>query len=102
MGRFKGDMLVLKLVGGITPEALTVAEYQDFVFACDAESDHEEEDSDESDEESCEESDEEGADGMTPLEALLIERCITKFREEHGREPSDEELDNILQVMNEQ
>ena len=36
------------------------------------------------------------------MQALLLEKVISGFREKHGREPTDEELENLIDVMNEQ
>jgi len=87
---FRGDIVILKLVSGIRSEPFTVANYQDWVLNYQYESD------DESDEESDEE------DELTPLQALLLEKVITDFTTKNGREPTEEEMERLLEVMNEE
>jgi len=87
----RGDMLIVKLVGGVRPEGFTVADYEEWQENYEYEPDSDEDDEEESDEE-----------GLTPLQALLLEKVISGFREKHGREPTDEELENLIDVMNEQ
>ena len=73
----RGDILVLKLLGGIEPEAFTVSDFEEWQ----ANYVYEEEEEDSSEEES-EESDEEGVEGLNPLQATpdLRHDCSQKIR----------------------
>ena len=68
---------MLKLIGGVTPEAFTVADFESFVETYE----YEESEDDESDEEDDEEEEDEE---LSPFQALLIERAVAKFEEQHG------------------
>lgn len=92
----RGDILVIKLLGGIEPEAFTVGDFEEWRTSYV----YEEEET--SSEEESEESDEEGVEGLNPLQALLMAKVIEGFREQNERDPTDEELDHLISVMNEQ
>merc|ERR1711865_199537 len=101
----KGDVLIVKLVEGEHPKGFTKADYESWIQQYDdkiqIDSPYKHDDDEESDEEySDEESDEEG--GLSTFQALLLDKVISGFRDQHGREPEEEELAQMLEVMNAQ
>merc|ERR1711865_1269967 len=90
----KGDVLIVKLVEGEHPKGFTKADYESWIQQYDdkiqIDSPYKHDDDEESDEEySDEESDEEG--GLSTFQALLLDKVISGFRDQHGREQEDDE-----------